>query len=368
MDKHNKESQSRILGIDREQVDYDIHQLKKEHAEKLEQIKKQIEALKLENDCLSKHCDNLKKEIKTEMQPTEFMEYALKKADEYTPLFDKAAQREIEDITSIGEKTEVLFNQKIAEFEEKIKETQAFLDNILKDILDKNEHLTEKVKDFIEKEGSYKFIPHRQGSSKPRSVKMRATQTQEVTNILAKPIENKKTEIIPYQEQNTTVKESKLDKKESTELKKEVQSADSKQMFDQVLDQDLSNYSGVSEEKLAEKANEDFQKANLRHEDIEESPREPQITKAIEINRTPQNEERPIYKANTENKAITIDISNIRSKYLIGKVAGADLLDKDRRVIVAKNAVITNEIVDKAEKEGKLAELIVNMALPDDAD
>ncbi len=62
--------------------------------------------------------------------------------------------------------------------------------------------------------------------------------------------------------------------------------------------------------------------------------------------------------------AVEKEIKTLRYKYLGGKLAGADLLDGKGRVIVRKNELITPEIVDKAETEGKLAELIVNMTIP----
>lgn len=62
--------------------------------------------------------------------------------------------------------------------------------------------------------------------------------------------------------------------------------------------------------------------------------------------------------------ALSADINQVRNKYLVGKVAGEDLLAKNGSVIIAKNGVITAETVRRAEEEGKLAELIINMILP----
>jgi hypothetical protein len=62
--------------------------------------------------------------------------------------------------------------------------------------------------------------------------------------------------------------------------------------------------------------------------------------------------------------ALSADINQVRNKYLVGKVAGEDLLAKDGSIIIKKGSVISAETVGRAEEEGKLAELIINMVLP----
>jgi hypothetical protein len=54
----------------------------------------------------------------------------------------------------------------------------------------------------------------------------------------------------------------------------------------------------------------------------------------------------------------------VRNKYLVGKIAGDDLIARDGSLIISKNSVISAETVKRAEEEGKLAELIINMVLP----
>lgn len=65
-----------------------------------------------------------------------------------------------------------------------------------------------------------------------------------------------------------------------------------------------------------------------------------------------------------ESPAVAREIKNVRYKYVVGKLAGEDLLDNDGRIIIRKSEIITPQIIEMAEKEGKLAELIVNMVIP----
>lgn len=58
------------------------------------------------------------------------------------------------------------------------------------------------------------------------------------------------------------------------------------------------------------------------------------------------------------------EIDALKRSYIVGKLAGEDLLDRHGHLIVARNTEITEVTVKLAEQEGKLAELIVNMIIP----
>ncbi|MBP1154263.1 MULTISPECIES: hypothetical protein [unclassified Paenibacillus] len=64
-----------------------------------------------------------------------------------------------------------------------------------------------------------------------------------------------------------------------------------------------------------------------------------------------------------KSQAVTDHTYELRKRYIVGKIAGADLKDNSGGWIIVKNAVITEEVLNRAEQEGKLAELIVNMVI-----
>ncbi|MDP4084994.1 MAG: hypothetical protein Q8934_10325 [Bacillota bacterium] len=72
--------------------------------------------------------------------------------------------------------------------------------------------------------------------------------------------------------------------------------------------------------------------------------------------------EQQIVKSQLDDELVE-QIDSIKSQYIVGKMAGVDLLDLDGHLIVSKSSFITQEIVEKANQAGKLAELIVNMKL-----
>lgn len=69
-------------------------------------------------------------------------------------------------------------------------------------------------------------------------------------------------------------------------------------------------------------------------------------------------------KYNGTSGELRADIDVVRSKYIIGKLVGADLYDSSGDLIIRRGETITAEVMEKAQLEGKLAELIVQMVIP----
>ncbi|SHK84481.1 hypothetical protein [Alicyclobacillus tolerans] len=54
---------------------------------------------------------------------------------------------------------------------------------------------------------------------------------------------------------------------------------------------------------------------------------------------------------------------NLKMRYIVGKKAGSDLFTRFGKRIIARGETITKEIVEEADREGKLVELILNMVI-----
>ena len=73
-----------------------------------------------------------------------------------------------------------------------------------------------------------------------------------------------------------------------------------------------------------------------------------------------QEEEKPKKK---EETTVQNDVAGLKNMYVIGKVAGDDLFDRSGKLIIAKNEIITQDVIEKAEREGNLIELVLEMKL-----
>lgn len=57
-------------------------------------------------------------------------------------------------------------------------------------------------------------------------------------------------------------------------------------------------------------------------------------------------------------------LAALKQRYIVGKQNGKDLLRRDGTLFCAKGATISEEVIQEADREGKLVELIVNMVIP----
>lgn len=239
MDKTEEELKICLCGYDREQVNKYIKDMKLDHEEKIQELKKNLSMINEENEKLSDEIQKLKDEIELEMKSEQFMKFALKKIEEVVPIIRRISSEETSRITLLGKKQEEIFNKKIEEYNNIIKGTQEDMNLLLKKQLEKSESLSKNLKSFIK---------------------------------------------------------NKCDSTTCGKLSIKTEYSD---------------------------------KTELKNDNVKE------------------------------------DINRIRNKYLIGKVAGKDLVDNKGNIIVSKDSIITEETITRAEKEGKLPELIVNMTITD---
>lgn len=85
--------------------------------------------------------------------------------------------------------------------------------------------------------------------------------------------------------------------------------------------------------------------------------------KTVEAYDQPTVSGQAVEKSESGEASLLEQIDSIKSQYIVGKVAGEDLMDSKGRLIISKSQVITSQAVNAAHREGKLAELIVNMKI-----
>ncbi len=87
---------------------------------------------------------------------------------------------------------------------------------------------------------------------------------------------------------------------------------------------------------------------------------------SLEAELIEETQDENFYKAfDNKSKENAEDLLSLRHRYIVGKISGETILDLRGKVIIAKNETISPEVVEIAKAEGKLAELIMNMMIPD---
>lgn len=307
-----------MFGYDIKQVETYIKELRNSQHEKLKELKNKIIHIKMENTKLKNEMEELKTHKEEQLKSEKFMDFALTKAEDILPVIDDSISKQIKEVQDTCSKEEAVFNKKIEEFNDTIKETQGKLNSLLKAVLDSSENLNEKVKSFMETKESRKAM---------------------LTNTNV-----------------NTVEAAETPKAEPLEV--ELHS-----IIEQENIMEYINLQDPIENKEIVRPVEREEKLSLFFDDIEDEIEEVRPTQEIEkkVEEKPEPKEEPY----TQNRLTANDINHIRYKYLVGKIAGEDLFGNNNKLIIAKGDVITAEVVEKVENEAKLAELIVNMVLPD---
>lgn len=70
------------------------------------------------------------------------------------------------------------------------------------------------------------------------------------------------------------------------------------------------------------------------------------------------------YKIYRQEGSRLASVEELRSSYMLGKLAGEDLHGPTGQLIARKHQVISKDIIDEAERAGMLVQLIVNMVIP----
>jgi hypothetical protein len=96
----------------------------------------------------------------------------------------------------------------------------------------------------------------------------------------------------------------------------------------------------------------------------------PEVTKIAGNSRPPipqlqQESTDSIANTGVPKTELNEDAKYIRQKYIVGKIAGDDLYDRNGKLIIGRRSPITPAVVEYADREGKLPELIVHMILRD---
>lgn len=338
MYQKSKNLRTSLFGLNKAQVELELEKDAKDYYIQLSDKKCCIDKLRKERDDLQLQLSRLKNDMEVNVYSEDLMEYAIIKAQEYAHLFREAAEADIQRLIIIGENTEKVFNNKISEFDQMIKRTQAELDSVLKEVLYANENLDERLRKFIQKHDIN--------------------------------IDEDKSEVKIEQEvQNDVFNKSMYSELELSEIKRFTSGTEEKDLSssnfwdDESESSEIRNDENLNDSELKERqVKKNIIKQEIQEKDIQKDARE-QLSIINGESSKKREDTTQVSKGNEENNTIVNDINNIRLKYLIGKVTGVDLLDRNGNVIVTQNSKITSEVIEAAEREGKLAELIVNMTI-----
>lgn len=412
MSKKKKSFKNRLIGVNKNEVDRYIDYVKKNTEEKIDEKINKIKELEKNNADLKEKINNLKNEMASKIQSKEMMEFAIEKAQEWAEILLENADKRVAEIEGLGREQETLINKKIEAYNTILKNSKEKLNNLLNSEIQKNIELIEELDKFVSNENKnvnkirdkkinniihYDDIKGERDSKKDDGEnKQGSNENIEEVSVSTQSVVNENSlNSVPRSlilEKDLGVDEkTKFDKDTTNEKIKDAREVNEEENSNGDIDNLLRNV--INFDRL----NDEEIKVTLEEKNalIEDQPFDDSVTEkgfwgedfddilfepsGIEKEYGNDNEIKPldkksqhedasdasIEKRNQSSNVIDGEIQNIRRKYIVGKVAGEDLLDREGNFIIKKNEIITIETVQLAEKEGKLANLIVNMKLPE---
>jgi hypothetical protein len=398
----------KLGGINAIQVEEYLNSLKIHHDKELSDIRQKIDAANSQKNKLLHELfefQKVKKELEVKKKRLEFSKERLEQS---ISAIKMRASKECEELLEKARERTKSYDEKIDEANEQIRKTVSIIDAMLKKMADfvkeGKEDYDEKLT-LIEKGNLSNIVPYLKKkaakSEIPPGDETEADIKEEKKEIIdeAKEKVDNLCEIeqlkmtsdgMSMSSARTSVVDSKneleADDETKTKLNNKVESDAGngnpsdivnkpiiESLWDDIDNDDISAIGNEDSKIPANPINNFNERVQPSVEEAAATFEEPTKASSLDSGSQNINKQADLYSSKdvqpkeTSQKSMAIDseINMLRNKYIVGKIAGEQLLDSMGRVIAAKNAIITLEIVDIADREGKLSELIINMVLPE---
>jgi hypothetical protein len=356
MDKRTVKIRSQIFGFDKKQVDKQLKEKDRKYRQRLEAIKHEIELIKEKNNQLRDELNRLEQEETSLLQSERLIEFCSGVSKKIFTLIDINTAKEIKHISLKGEELERAYDKKIQECSIDIKQTKEQLNSLLGVVINKSENISEEVNKFKKQ---YNVSAIKEEVEQERAVEERVIREDkvmldkkdffEIEYNEAEEVKEVKESTTQIEEKASIIPHEKIPEKDIIEELPAEEQGSTGSFWGEDFSEDIK----IEEDKILEEIHSEVDQPQV--EDYIAAPKEEAKEKPLEQPK----------KTNLSSKAVTGEIENLRYKYLVGKLVGEDLLDDRGNIIASQNSKITTDIVNRAEREGKLSELILNMTLPD---
>lgn len=390
----------KFWGFRKQEVDDYFLKIQKAQEAELEDLNKKNEACERENESLRQEVNTLS--TTQAAFPSEvLLDLAFKRMDRVLRFIDQAVATDVQAINKVASQKVFALENNIKEVEEEIEKVKAVIEVEIKNILEisrKREHLENvnvEDKNVYETKNIGKILPiadwlkinreeqpnlgkefwSEEPAKEPKELSEQMTSdgttlestTKANTMNANKAYLNTNRVSIPNEPQvsddlvKTISQEDNEEKKEQVKSKTDVneyrntQKGSSENIGSAFMDYktDFWEVSPSSEEKI----NPSFIEVAATEESVAKAVK-PDSSKAL---KAPETQSIP---SEQSQAGVREEILTVRDKYIIGKVAGEDILDTRGEILIRKDEQITLNIMELAQKEGKLAELIIHMVLP----
>lgn len=317
----HKKIKKRLFGLKTKNVDHYLNFIQEQYEKKFKDLQQKISQLEEKNKKLADQLQRLKTSQNQDAKESILQEYAKKRVEKAIQFLDEQHQKEIHQLQEETDRRLAELQKQEADMTHNIQNTHKLLHTLIEEF----SSIVHKLDDDHEIQNFLVIKGVQQASAAhhpPSPLLNGAAATQETENRL---------------EASSSFWDDISD-------------------INYNLDHSLLTPASVTVDETTEQPEYDQEETSQIHNNHETAKQSDEISTTNKTKSTVQSK---------ESQGLTDEIDSIQQRYLVGKIAGKDLLDKKGQIIVSKNSKITSEIVKKANEEGVLSDLIINMKIPD---
>lgn len=351
----------KVWGFQKKDVEGHIDELIKIHEAGLVDLTEQIKKLQKDNEVLEQELTALA-ESDTLFPKEELLELALKRIDKIAKFVDQDVYMEVLAIEKVSHQKLRGFDNDIAEIDLEIEKEKQIIEKELRNIVeivkgqDRKKNLNMEVMKSIGK--LLPIADWLKSNREDQSENNKDKDWEEKLNDGTQELINQMTAdgTTPELIMPILVKPDARKNNVQTEIGESLENL-RKETGDPAL---VETYSPISKAVLWDAAFETD--AKLSHQAIAVTQEEAVSENQDYYKPMEQGEGRFAETLSGQPQmSVRQEIPTARVKFILGKVAGENITDSDGRIIIQKGDPITVEVMQSAQNEGKLADLIINM-------
>ncbi|MFA6309056.1 MAG: hypothetical protein WC677_04855 [Clostridia bacterium] len=358
MKSEMKQFKTSFIGYEMAQVDEYIENMRLEADKKFDQLKATIRDNSEENEKINSELKSLHDKKSTQQKPKEQRDFLLSRLDNVVELICQNSYDELKGLKEKAKREETEIDIKIDKLNNLNKVIQESVDVLLKTEVGKNvSRIDDKIVDdrseskVIQYKEDYKARIHSMMENGGEKVEKKPEKEENVSSISSL-----------FEKVKALTETDELDNQKE-EIKALLENKDSEGRNDYFWKEEVQENGEVIKGEqipVEEKSSTAEKPEFFVSSEIPVSTAIPEEYAIPANTAIPSNKETSIMNENSEK-----NVDNMKNRYILGKLAGENLLSKDGNLIISKNSEITEEVIQKAEQAGLLTDLIINMTIPE---
>ncbi len=393
----------KLWGFSKQEVEDHINKLEKDQEAVLEELANKIKKCQTENEILKQELSTLT-ETEANFPEGVLLDLALNRIERVSGYIDQDVEIEVLAIDKITQQKSKVLESTIAEIDKDIDKEKEIIEKELKNIVEiaKGQERTKNIDlevmknigkllpiaDWLKSNREEQSNPEKGGEEEAADSMQDLVKQMTADGTILEPMikpettkgsENQSSKRSSFSDLELLANAMKVGSRESKESKESKDSNDSKENKERKVEANKLLWSyddGTPEivDPYVSVNKTDFWQVSVVDEDnVKPSFQELAISEESETKATNQHVYQSTEPIDVQPEEILSEptqagvrgeISAVRAKYILGKVAGEDIFGASGQVIILKGKPITVSVMHMAQNEGKLADLIINMESP----